>query len=59
MDLIDWIFYWIGRLLSMTSKRLGLPACELSDSGYAVLGFVATIVIVFCFFVFRNLGCTQ
>jgi hypothetical protein len=46
MELIDWIFYWIGRLLSMALRRLGLPVWEMSDGAYEVLGFIATITII-------------
>jgi len=50
MDVIDWIFYGIGRLTQMGLNRLGVPIRDLSDGGYAVLGLFTLIGV--CFFVF-------
>lgn len=50
MDVIDLIFYWVGRLTQRALNRLGIPIRDMNDGGYTVLGLFTVIAV--CFFVF-------
>jgi len=54
VDVIDWIFYEIGRLTQMGLNRLGMSMRDMSDGGYAVLGLVVVSGLGFFTFVVRG-----
>jgi hypothetical protein len=55
VDVIDWILYGIGRLTQMGLNRLGVPIRDMSDGGYATLGFLTVVGVGFFFFIVRRI----
>jgi len=52
MDVIDWIFYGIGRLTQMGLNGLGVPIRDMSDGGYTTLGLFTFIGVCFLVLIF-------
>lgn len=48
LDILDLIFWWIGRVFWKMIKIAGRRSNDLSDGAYEVIGFVVVCVIVFC-----------
>jgi hypothetical protein len=52
VDLIDLIFYGVGRLTQMALNRLGIPIRNMGDGGYTVLGLFIVVGVFFLIFIF-------
>jgi hypothetical protein len=50
MDLIDWLFWSVGKGFAVALKFVEITVPKISDTGYAVVGFFCMIAIAVLLF---------